>query len=337
MQFKGIELHNVRELIKGEYGYVLSRLPSSLGDIIKGDPKTASGVELRLVPISDEVKIKIKRVLPGVTVANIYYGSIQSGWRELYKPITYEPCEISVKRSTNLETLRGFSERIGAAFSPEVVRIVLQSGQYEIIDVEGECRVPTAEELPKRTYLAYGSSITHGSLSITPCRSYPFIISERLGADYLNFGYAGSARLEPEMADFIADECEFDFASIEMGINMLKVFDPEELRTRVNYFVKRIATAHPTKPIYATSIFYHSEDFLKPGDETSTTSIFRKVIKETVLALDLPNVTFVDGLSILSGVEYLSEDTTHPNAEGIEMIAKGFLKVMKNGKLKVDN
>lgn len=330
MEFKGIELHNVRELIKGEYGYVLSRLPSSLGDIIKGDPKTASGVELRLVPISDEVKIKIKRVLPGVTVANLYYGSIQSGWQELYKSITYEPCEITVKHSPNSETIRGFSERIGAAFSPEVIRIVLQSGQYEIIDVEGECRVPTADELPKKTYLAYGSSITHGSLSITPCRSYPFIISERLGADYLNFGYAGSAMLEPEMADFIADKCEFDLASIEMGINMLKTVAPEELRTRVNYFVKRIATAHPTKPIYCTDIFYHSEDFLKPGDDTSTTCVFRRVIKETVLALDLPNVTYIDGLSILSGCQYLSEDTTHPNAQGVEMIAEGLLRGMGN-------
>lgn len=330
MQFKGIELHNVRELIKGEYGYILSRLPSSLVPHLKTDGLTATGVELRLVPISDEVKIKIKRVLPGVTVANIYYGSVQSGWQELYKAITYEPCEITVKRSPNLETIKGFSDSIGAPFSPEVIRIVLQSGQYEIIDVEGECRVPTAEELPKRTYLAYGSSITHGSLSITPCRSYPFIISERLGTDYINFGYAGSAMLEPEMADFIADNCEFDIATVEMGINMLKTVSPEELRTRVKYFVNRIATAHPTKPIYATNIFYHSEDFLKPGDETSTTNVFRRIIRETVLALGLPNVTFVDGLSILSGVEYLSEDTTHPNAEGIEMIAKGFLKVMEN-------
>ena len=330
MEFKGIELHNVRELIKGEYGYVLSRLPSRLGDVIKGDPKTASGVELRLVPIDEEVKIRIKRVLPGATVANLYYGSIQSGWQELYKTIFGDVTEIIVKRSPRIEVIKGFSESIGAPFSPEVVRIVLQSGQYELIDVEGECRVPTAEELPKKTYLAYGSSITHGSLSITPCRSYPFLVAEALGADYLNFGYAGSAMLEREMADFIADECEFDFASIEMGINMLKTVSPEDLRTRVKYFVSRIATAHPTKQIYCTDIFYHSADFLKPNDETSTTNVFRKIIKETVLSLNLPNITYIDGLSLLSGCQYLSEDTTHPNAEGIERIAKGLIKVMES-------
>ena len=89
MQFKGVELHNVRELIKGERGYILSRLPLSLDEKIGGNPRVASGCELRLVPISDEVKIKISRTNPGVSEAIVYYGSIQSGWRELYKHITY--------------------------------------------------------------------------------------------------------------------------------------------------------------------------------------------------------------------------------------------------------
>ena len=69
---------------------------------------------------------------------------------------------------------------------------------------------------------------------------------------------------------------------------------------------------------------------MKPNDETSTTNIFRRVIKETVLSLNLPNVTYIDGLSILSGPEYISEDTTHPTAQGIEKIAEGFLKIMEN-------
>ena len=329
MEFKGISLHNVRELIPGEKGYILSRLPSSVGDVIKGEPRTASGVELRLVPISDEVKIKIKKTQPGISQAIIYYGSIQSGWQELYKYITYEECEITVKPCAHLEYVRGFSEKIGAPFSPEVVRIVLLSAQYEIIDVVGECRPPRADELPKQTYLAYGSSITHGSLSISPTRTYPFLIAEALGVDYLNFGYAGSAMLEPEMADYIADECEFDFASLEMGINMLKTVEPDELRTRVKYFVKRIAEAHSTKKIFCTDIFYHSADFIKPGDPNSKTNIFRRVIKETVSELSLPNVVYMDGLSLLSGCEYITEDTTHPNATGIELISRNMLDVMK--------
>ena len=329
MEFKGIEIHNARELIKGERGYIISRLPEKLIPFVEADPKIASGVELRLVPISDEVKIRINRVEEGYTQANIYYGSVQSGWRELYKTVAFGECEITVKKSPFLDFLKENADAFGCFFSPEVIRVVLQSARYEIVDVIGECRPPREDELPRLTYLAYGSSITHGSLSISPTRTYPFLISEALGADYLNFGFAGAACLEPEMADYIADECEFDFATVEMGINMLKKFEDEEFYNRAKYFVKRIAEAHPDKKIFCTDIFYHSADVKKFGDPETKTNRYRSIVKKVISELALPNVIHVEGLSLLCGAKYLSEDLTHPNASGIERIANGFIEVIK--------
>ena len=178
---------------------------------------------------------------------------------------------------------------------------------------------------PKKKYLAYGSSITHGSLSISPTRTYPFIVSEEIKCDFYNFGYAGEAKLEACMADFIADECEFDFATLEMGINMLKGFTPDELEERARYFIKRIAEAHFDKPIFVIDIFYHSADIDGLHDENSKTNIFRSVVKRVVKDLALPNVKHVEGLSLLSGARFLSEDLTHPNASGIEEIARNLV------------
>ena len=330
MQFKGIEIHNARTLAKGEEGLLIRRLPEDLIPFLKTDASVASGVELRLVPISDEVTIKIKLTEGNTVQAIVYYGSVQSGWKELYKTITSGDCSITVKKSPFADILKTQSERISAPFSPEVIRVVLQSARYEIIDVIGECRPPRAEELPKLKYLAYGSSITHGSLSISPTRTYPFLISEALKTDYLNFGFAGSAMLEPEMADYIADHCEFDFATLEMGINMLKTHDPDEFYGRVKYFVKRIAEAHPDKKIFCIDVFYHSWDFDTLDDPSAKTNQFRRMVKTAVLELGLPNTVYVEGLSILTGFEYLTEDLTHPNATGIELIAKNLLKVIKS-------
>ena len=63
MEFQGIELYNVREL---EYnsesgGYKLSRLPKSLREKMTDSVYAAAGVELRFVPIDDEIKIKIRK------------------------------------------------------------------------------------------------------------------------------------------------------------------------------------------------------------------------------------------------------------------------------------
>ncbi|UKI37142.1 MAG: hypothetical protein L6V93_02775 [Clostridiales bacterium] len=51
-------------------------------------------------------------------------------------------------------------------FSPSVVRIVFDRGYIELVDVIGDVEPPRAEMLPKKTFLCYGSSITHGSNAI---------------------------------------------------------------------------------------------------------------------------------------------------------------------------
>ena len=42
--------------------------------------------------------------------------------------------------------------------------------------------------------------------------------------------------------------------------------------------------------------------------------------------LDLPNVIHLPGLDILNGSKWLSEDMVHPNARGVEELAKNLIK-----------
>ena len=46
--------------------------------------------------------------------------------------------------------------------------------------------------------------------------------------------------------------------------------------------------------------------------------------------LDLPNVIHLPGLDILNGSKWLSEDMVHPNARGVEELAKNLIKKLQN-------
>lgn len=330
MIFKNTEIHNCRELsYNNESGcFKMSRIPLELNDKIEGNAFQNSGVELRLVPIDDEVRIILKNCKDTAVRPIIYYGSIQSGWEELYKCVYSTPTEIVIKKAPNPEFLEKVTKENNFPFSPQVVRVILSNGVCEIKDVIGKCRPPKPEELPKKTYLAYGSSITHGSLAMVQPNTYAARIGEAFEADVVNLGFAGNARLEPEMAEYIASECKFDFATLEMGVNILDI-ECSDFEQRVRNFVPVIAKAHSDKPIFCTDVFYMHQDF-NSGDGTCKAKEFRKIVKRVLEELSLPNVTYICGTDLLSGSHGLSQDEVHPNARGVEEIASGFIGRMKS-------
>ncbi|MDY3918595.1 MAG: SGNH/GDSL hydrolase family protein [Candidatus Limivivens sp.] len=330
MEFKGLEIYNCRELVLNEEtgGYRISRIPMSLAEKMKANPFLASGVELRFVPLEKEIRI-VLRARERASRVVIFYGSIQSGWQNLYKEVYSTPTEIVIPRADNLEKLKLVTERNGYPYSEEVVRVILQNSEYEIFDIKGKCVPPSREQLPSRTYLAYGSSITHGSLAMVQANTFVSRIGEYFKADPVNFGFAGSARLEKEVADYIARECRFDFATLEMGINILDV-EPEEFRKRVTYFASAIAGAHPEQKIFCIDLFYMERDLLEPENENSKPNVFRRIVREVVQERNLPNVIYIRGLDMMKDSGGLSQDLVHPNARGVEEIAGNLCRVMEN-------
>ena len=56
----------------------------------------------------------------------------------------------------------------------------------------------------KTPVVFYGSSITMGCGSSTPVNSYPALVSRTLETDFINLGFSGNAKGEPEIAEYIA-------------------------------------------------------------------------------------------------------------------------------------
>lgn len=323
MIFQNIEFHNVEELEKCEKGYRMYRIPS---DVRKNLNETAryevskfsTGVELRFRLKEDSAAIILSADDNAeVQVAFIYYGSFQGGWQYSSKALNKET-RITIPKSGNLAVLKEIAKSSGIAFDPEVVRVVLPYGTCYFVGVEGEVEPPLKEQLPKKAYLAYGSSITHGSLALAAPFTYPFRISQILNCDYYNLGFAGTAHLEKAMAEYIISRKDWDFASVEMGINMLGPgFSPEMFEERVKEFTDILAS--DPRPVFATSIFGFT------GRDQEKAAVFREIVRKH--AAD--KLIFTDGLELLDNPAFISEDLVHPTLEGIAQISERWSKIMR--------
>lgn len=327
MIFKNICFHNVEELEPCDGGYKMYRVPENVRAGLNERAKElvssfSTGVELRFKIKGDSAAL-ILRAEPAeeAQTAFIYYGSFQGGWENSSKTIYDRDTRITIHVPANAAVLKKIYRERNLGFDPEVVRVVLPYGTCIFVGVEGDVEPPRTEELPAETYLAYGSSITHGSLALTPASSYPFRIAQKMNCDYLNLGMAGSAHLEECMAEYIVSRKDWNFASVEMGINMLgPEFSLELFEERVKAFLEVIS--RDSRLVFLTSVF----GFI--GEYQEKAEAYRKIVSECAGKYADKNIIFTDGLELLNNPAFISQDLTHPTLEGLEEIAAKWHRIM---------
>ena len=334
MVYKNIEIHNVGEIVENENGSISwIRVPCSVYDKIESEQGKnmccgATGVELRFVMESDSVTLKM-RTRGKNGIFHVYRGSIQGGWEdhEIDKVVTNEVADYVIKKSENTESLKRISNDFNQPFSPEVVRVIFDRGTYELLDVIGDVEPPAKEQLPQKTLLAYGSSITHGSNSIDMSHSWVSVLAHNLRVDARNLGMAGSCLMEPEIVEYIASEGEqnkWDIAVLELGINALG-WDSDKILDRVSNTLEQIAGRNQKKPIYVISPFYGYDDYKNEGRAEK----WRKLIEKTICDLGFGNMTYINGLDLLGDMSLISSDESHPNIYGVAQIAERLTKIIK--------
>ena len=290
MIYKNIEIHNIGEIVDGEEKGSIKwlRVPQKVYESMETEQGKnmcvgATGVELRFVMESDTVTLKM-RTRGKNGIFHVYRGSIQGGWEdhEVDKIVTNEVADYVIKKSENLDILKQISEDFNQPFSPEVVRVVFDRGGFEIVDIIGNVRPPKKEELPEKTLLTYGSSITHGSNSIDMSHSWASVLAYNLKMDCRNMGFAGSCFMEPEIIDYIASEGKkgkWDVALLELGINVLN-WDEEKIIQRLDNTLIQIAGRNPDKPIYVISPFYSFDDYKKEGKAEKWRMLIEQGVKK---------------------------------------------------------
>lgn len=159
----------------------------------------------------------------------------------------------------------------------------------------------------------YGSSITQGGCASRPGNAYQNIITRRLNTDYVNLGFSGSAKGEPEIADYIR----------KMDMSVF-VYDYDHNAPTVEHLEKThekmylsIRSAHPDLPVVMLSRprAYLTEDEVKRREIVRATYLNAKARGE--------NVYFISGEELM---QYAGDsglvDGIHPNDLGFASMAR---------------
>lgn len=331
MLHKNIDIHNIAELIYNDDGSVSwKRVPSDVQremEMPNGQrvAQNSTGVELRFIINGDSATIRMSTYEnnpKSFATFHVFRGGLQGGWRdhEVHRHVTGEVQDFVIEKSKNIDKLKIMSEKSGSEWDCEVVRIIFDRGAYKIFDVIGDVAPPSKAQIPSKTLLAYGSSITHGSNAIDASHTWVAQVAHNLQLNTRNLGMAGSCALEPAMAEYIAKEGEkgnWDIATLELGINVL-TWPDEKIISRVENIVHQVAGRNADKPVLVISPFYHCGEFFNENDNAKN---WRKIIKEVTAQLAYKNVTYIDGLEVLDGMQYISADQVHPNIYGVQRIA----------------
>ena len=168
----------------------------------------------------------------------------------------------------------------------------------------------------------YGSSITHGAAAGRPGNTYENFISQKYNLDYINLGFAGQAKGEKEMAEYItslkmcAFVCDYDHNAP----------DAQHLENTHYPFYEIIRKAYPDIPYIMVS----KPDFYPNNDYNAKRRAIIKASYDKAVAEGDKNVYFIDGETLFEGdfSESCTSDGCHPNDLGFFRMAEKIGKVI---------
>jgi lysophospholipase L1-like esterase len=337
MIYKQTELHNVEEMvpIEGRPGVLLQRVPESvragLRELGSQQIRRAAAIEIRFsAPAGSEASVTLASY-GGISKVQVYYGDYWVEDQELGE----EPKTIAMKElEPGFQFQFPWKERVPRASFGPVWRVVLQGYEVHLLDIRGEgLQPPEAEEKPAFTYLAYGTSITFGISAATPDLTYVSQAAWRLGLDAVNLGMPGAAYCETSVAEHIAGRNDWDIASLCVSVNMLNQGVPaREFGEKAEAMVRKIASAHPDKPLVCIGLFPCFADFgwTWPGrDAQAGSEAYRRTLKEIAEGCGYPNVHYADGRDLLNDWRGLSHDLLHPGNAGMIRIGERLAERMR--------
>jgi hypothetical protein len=182
-------------------------------------------------------------------------------------------------------------------------------------------KAPPRPEGKTKPIVFYGTSITQGGCASRPGMVHTAILGRWFDRPVINLGFSGNGRMEPEIAEFLA---ELDPAVYV--IDCLPNITADVVRANTPTVVEILRKAHPDTPILLVEDRNYSDSFLveskRQRNETS-----QAALREVYEQLKADGVT---GLSYLAGDKLLGDDnegtvdSSHPTDLGFMRQAEAF-------------
>lgn len=205
--------------------------------------------------------------------------------------------------------------------------ICLYLGLYAAVEVQaiglsdGASIEPPAAFAVDRPVAYYGTSITQGGCASRSSMAYQAILGRRLNVDFVNLGFSGNGRGEPELAEALA-EIDASCYVLDWCQNCRTL---EELEERYAPFLAILRETRPDTPIICITAIFSTNEVLNPGTakQGPMREIIREAAAERIEAGDR-NTRLVEGCDLLGPADREGlVDQTHPNDVGFVSMADG--------------
>jgi|GEM_PF-222667 len=183
--------------------------------------------------------------------------------------------------------------------------------------------VPKGKALSKpagpssKPIVIYGTSITQGGCASRPGMACTAIVRRALDVPVINLGFSGNGRMEPEMADLLA---ELDPAVYVL--DCLWNMRPEEISERVAPFVRKLRQARPDTPILLAE-----DSSVSNTTPTEKGAILRRIY-DGLKTEGVSNLHFLSNRDMLGSDGEGTVDGCHPNDVGMLRQATVFCRFL---------
>lgn len=200
----------------------------------------------------------------------------------------------------------------------------LYQGVKEVwIGIDPDAELGAAPSLASsKPVVLYGTSILQGGCASRPGMAYPAILSRSIPLEFVNLGFSGNGKGEPELARTIAEIADPALFVLDYEANVASV---EQMASTLPVFIRILRERHPIVPLLVISKIRYAKERFDEGMSNMHENL-KRIQKETVERLKQDgdaNIHFYDGS------ELLGDDFSECTVDGVHPTDLGFLRMAR--------
>lgn len=189
-----------------------------------------------------------------------------------------------------------------------------------------DLRLGSCSPVPEkpRKFLVLGDSISQGLRGNSAAFSYTAILERVFDAELLNQSVGGDF-FDPAALDDLSAVYQPTDVIAALGTNdIYHTGDPEQIRTNMHAYFRKLKELYPSVPVYAVSPPY-TADCGRP-EKQEITRLHRFVTDEIRTCCGLYNIHFFNGYDFVPHSQTFFTDTAHPNDLGFSQYALSLIR-----------